>query len=303
MFNPEIYNIIFIKEPKNVLNEVKHIISTIDPELDYSIVEEAFTDTVKLFRGEYSGYRACNTRYHDLDHTIAVFLATGRLIHGVFLTGRSFSKRNIVLGLIAALFHDAGFIQTEDDTTGTGAKYTIGHEERSIEFAKNYLKDKGYKKDDINDCANIILCTILEISPSDIQFRNNGVELLGKIVGTADILAQIADRIYLEKLLYLYEEFEEARIPGFDSEIELLKKTETFYKGLSKKRMDEELGGIASVMRIHFKNRLGIDKDLYQEYINKNIEYLKSILEIHEDEYRQMLRRGGIVRSLKEYNK
>lgn len=302
MFDSETRNIIFIEGPKNILNEVKHILSTIDPELDYSIVEETFTDTVKIFNGEYPGYQACNTKYHDLAHTIAVFLATARLIHGVFLTGKSINKRTIVLGLISALFHDTGFIQTEDDTEGTGAKYTIGHEERSIEFTKNYLTDKGYKKDDINDCSHIILCTILKISPGDVQFRTNETELLGKIVGTADLLAQISDRIYLEKLLYLYEEFEEAGIPGFDSELELLKRTETFYEDLSKKRMDEELGGVSTLMRIHFKNRWGIDKDLYQVYINKNIEYLKSVLEIHEDSYRQMLRRGGIVKRFQEYN-
>ncbi len=296
----EIQNIIFLKRRDTIIEEVEKIISLIDSDIDYAPLEEIFTDTVKLYNGEYPGYQACNTRYHDLDHTVMVFLATARLIHSLYLTGKSFKKNNIVLTLIGALLHDAGFIQTEDDKEGTGAKYTIGHETRSNQFVRRYFLTKGYREDDIIDCTHIIQCTILALSPKDIPFRTREIELLGKIVGTTDLLAQIADRIYLEKLLYLYEEFEEANVPGFDSELELLKKTENFYKVISKKRMEEDLGGVASFMHLHFKNRWGIDRDLYQEYIDKNIEYLRSVLEKYENNYRQMLKRGGITKSLQK---
>ena len=63
---------------------------------------------------------------------------------------------------------------------------------------RHYFLDKGYKEDDIIDCAHIIQCTILALSPKDITFRTKEIEILGKIVGTTDLLAQIADRIYLE---------------------------------------------------------------------------------------------------------
>ena len=146
----------------------------------------------------------------------------------------------------------------------------------------------------------MVECTILMLSPKEIHFRNDDVDLLGKIVGTADLVAQIADRIYLEKLLYLYQEFEEARVPGFDSELVLLKKTEAFYRDISKKRIDEDLDGVASLMHLHFKERWGIDKDLYEEYIQKNVDYLRTVLQKHEDNYRNMLKRGGIVQNLKK---
>jgi hypothetical protein len=85
-----------------------------------------------LFNGKYPGYSECNTKYHNLEHTISVALATARLVHGSHLEGHEFSPKNILLALVASLFHDAGLIQAEGDINGSGAKYTIGHEERRI---------------------------------------------------------------------------------------------------------------------------------------------------------------------------
>lgn len=284
-------DILFLKSPDTILAEVKHICRMLYPDCDLHDLETVYHDNLKLFQGEYGGFQACNTKYHDLDHTLAVFLASARLMHGVYLSGDFFSERNMVIGLIGALFHDAGFIQTEDDTRGTGAKYTVGHEQRSIRFISVYLPTRGFNKESVRDCGQIIACTILNTALEDIEFSSREVELMGKVVGTADLLAQMADRNYLEKLLYLYSEFEEAKMPGFDSELELLKKTEFFYKNQSKKRIEGTLGNIAPFVRLHFSERHTIDKDLYQDYIDKNIEYLKQILNNCEDNYRQMLRR------------
>ncbi|MBN2322376.1 MAG: HD domain-containing protein [Spirochaetes bacterium] len=291
-------NLIFIRKPQDVENEAEHILTLINPEFDFSAVRSAFCDTRNLFIGKYSGYHACNTRYHDLDHTVMVFLASARLVHAVSIQGRDFKEIDVVLCLIASLFHDAGFIQRISDREGTGAKYSIGHEMRSVEFMKENLEEKGYRGDLITDCANMILCTTLSVSPKEIDFRNEDIETLGKIVGTADLVAQIADRLYLEKLLYLYEEFEEAHVPGFDSEQDLLRKTEVFYRDISRRRINEDLGGLGGLMRLHFKSRWGIDRDLYEEYIRKNIDYLKVVLEQREQDYRMMLKRGGVVESL-----
>jgi hypothetical protein len=291
-------NLLFIRKPNDIAEEVKYVCSMINREYNFTPIEQAFNDTLKLFRGRYEGFKACNTRYHDLDHSVMVFLATARLVHALVISGRSFKDKDIDLCLIASLLHDAGFIQSRRDVKGTGAKYSIGHEKRSVEFLHSYLAQYRYTEDEITDCSHMVECTILMLSPKEIPFRNDDIELLGKIVGTADLVAQIADRIYLEKLLYLYQEFEEAHVPGFDSELELLKKTEAFYRDISRKRIDEELGGVASLMHLHFKERWGIDKDLYEEYIQKNICYLRKVLQKHQENYRNMLKRGGIVQSL-----
>ena len=116
-------------------------------------------------------------------------------------------------------------------------------------------------------------------------------------MGTADLLAQMADRQYLEKLLLLYEEFEEAGLPGYGSEIELLKKTEGFYESVVRKRFSQELGDMAELMTTHFSARWGLKQDFYAQSISANLEYLAQIMNNCRENpvcYLKTLRRGGI---------
>jgi len=299
--NTKLYDLLDVGNPQEVYNEIKYIISLMTDDYDYDHFEILFADTVRLFNGEYPGYQASKTKYHDLEHTNSVILATARLMHGCFLEGEVLTSRTILLGLTASLFHDVGLIQTENDMNGTGAKYTIGHEERSIEFMKKYLSSKDFSSQDTEDCAHLIQATILSHPVEEIPFRSKEIETLGKIVGSADLLAQIADRNYLEKLLMLFKEFEEANIPGFSSELELLQKTEDFYTFVAKKRLHEEFGDISASMVSHFKQRWNINRDLYEESISSNIEYLKSVVDECKDEfecYLDKLRRLDISKKI-----
>jgi hypothetical protein len=206
-----------------------------------------------------------------------------------------------LLGIIAALFHDVGLIQEEGDTNGSGAKYTIGHEERSIEFMKVYLSKKKLPSEDITDCSHFIMSTILALPPKEIPFRSEETETVGHVVGSADLLAQMADRLYLEKLLLLFEEFEEARLPGFDTELTLLKKTEDFYRSVAIKRLDEDLGGVYKTMADHFQSRWDMNRDPYEEAIQNNLKYLGSLIDQCRDSYTcylEGLRRGGITKEI-----
>ena len=78
-------DIIIIRKPQDVANEVKYILSLVNPAFEFSQIKFVFDDTRKLFSGRYRGYRGCNTRYHDLDHTMMVFLAAVRLVHSLSL--------------------------------------------------------------------------------------------------------------------------------------------------------------------------------------------------------------------------
>ncbi len=299
--NTKLDRLLFINEPEKVFNEIDHIVSQLTEDFDFGFLEKVYTDTEMLFNGKYPGYRECNTKYHTLEHTISVALATVRLVHGNYLEGYEFSSKNILLTMIAALFHDAGLIQAKEDINGSGAKYTIGHEERSIVFMKQYLSKERFSAQDLDNCSHFIMCTILNVSPELIPFDSKEIETLGKIVGSADLLAQMADRYYLERLLLLYKEFEEARLPGFDSALMLLQKTEEFYEFVAKRRLSKELGGVSEFMRNHFRDRWGIDRDLYDESIFKNIHYLKSLIVLCEDSfacYLENLRRGGISKEI-----
>jgi len=286
--------------PQDVIKEIQYIYSLIAPSQPDSIFDSIYADIVKLFHGQYPGFRASNTKYHDLEHTNLVVLAVTRLMHGCFLQEHAFISENLFLGFAAALFHDVGLIQAASERDGSGAVFTLGHEERSIDFMRRYLTSKSFSAQTVEDCAALIRCTILDAQIKDIPFRNKEIEMLGKIVGSADLLGQMADRCYLEKLLLLYKEFEEAKLPGFDSELDLLQKTEAFYKSVAQKKLANDFSGIAASMRLHFKHRWNEDRDLYSEAIENNIDYLKGLILSCRDNYTcylKNLRRGGIVRA------
>jgi hypothetical protein len=217
-----------------------------------------------------------------------------RLIHGATTTGVKITERGTSLALISALMHDTGYIQTTDDQTGTGGKYTLSHVDLSIDFMSRYFNNKDYSREDFIFCRNIVSCTGLDVGLGRIQFTNSENELLGKMLGTADLQGQMADRAYLEKLIYLYHEFCEGGVAGYDSELDLLKKTPDFYQ-MTLKRFEERLGGVWRYMRHHFKSRWGLDEDPYKTTIEEHITYLKHTLRYHLDNYNEHLRRGCLL--------
>ena len=293
----KLYDLVNAKDPKALLPEVEYIVSLICPAFNFRALEQAFSDTVRLFNGHYPGYRESNTKYHDLRHTMDVFLASARLLHGAFVEGVEFSSRTVELVLLGALFHDVGLIQTRDDVEGTGAKHTIGHEQRSVLFMEEYFKrHRAGNKDDIRDCSHMILCTTLRTQIKDIPFQSPEIELGGKILATADLLGQMADRDYLEKLLLLYEEFQEAGLP-YDSMYDLLEKTPDFFD-MALNRFATVLDGVSEYMGAHFRSRWNLDRDLYKESVLRNLEYLRRVLKMGYDDYMKRLRRGGITKML-----
>jgi len=287
-------DIVQMDSPEAVLNEVQRILRLISPQFNIASITSAFSLTVNLFNGDYPGYRACNTEYHDLQHTINAFLAMARLIHGAVLEGETLTERHIVLGLIAALFHDAGYIQEKDDTDGTGSKYTAIHVQRSMNFIERHGGELGLSDEEITEGRRMMLCTDLAVDISAIPFPSTKVELLGKMLGAADLIAQMADRAYLEKLLFLYHEFREAKTGDYESEVDLLRKTVAFNDFMAQ-RLETMLDAIDRFMNAHIASRWGIHVNLYHEAIENQKNYLRQILEMQDSDPRDHLRRGGVV--------
>ena len=285
-----------MESPQDVFDEVKKIVLMIFPRFDFESVGLAFSDVLRLFQGLYPGYRACDTAYHDLKHTTDTFLAMARIIHGAGITDRRFSERGVALGLISALFHDSGYISTLDEE-GPGARYTLVHIKRSIAFMDNYFEEKNFSREDFRFCRAILNCTGLEVRIDEIQFASQENEILGKMLGTADLLGQMADRTYLEKLPFLYDEFKIANIKGLRSELDFFRNTPGFFD-MTKDRFHNELGGVNRYMRHHFRARWGIDRGLYMSAIENSIAYLKQILEHHPDDYGKHLRRAGVIQNM-----
>jgi hypothetical protein len=127
-----------------------------------------------------------------------------------------------------------------------------------------------------------------------IQFPSQENEILGKMLGTADLLGQMADRTYLEKLPFLYEEFKIAEIEGLGSEADFFKSTPRFFE-MTLFRFQNELSGVNRYMRPHFRVRWGIDEDLYMTAIQRSMDYLETILEYDPQNCRKHLRRAGAI--------
>lgn len=281
--------------PDEVWPKAAEIIRRINPAYDFSVACATFDDVVGLFNGKYPGYRPIRTLYHDLHHTMDIFLCAVRLMHGVHLSGIRLSDDEMTAIMVAALMHDIGYAQQEGDETGTGAQYTQSHVGRGIELMQRYAVDRRLPPELAKRLKFIILCTDPALTISEICFPDERTRLLGKIVGTADLTGQMADRTYLEKLLFLYLEFEEAHFGSFQNIRDLLCKTRKFYED-TRQKLDGDLGGVYTMLAFHFKERFGVENNYYLESIEKNIAYLDKVTSLNEIKYLSMLKRGGIVK-------
>jgi len=295
----KVQDLVNMNDYQAVYKEVVHILGMISKGIDISLFDKAFIDVQALFKGEYPGYQGCNTEYHDFGHTLDATMAMIRLVHGAVLSGLQFSDHSILLAMISTLFHDAGYIQDETDTEGTGAKYTACHVERSVDFIKVYYKKIDLTDLDFQKSATMIRCTGLDVNLSKLVFSSFEVEILGKLLGTADLLGQMADRNYIEKLLFLYHEFKEGNIPGFESEYDLLIKTLIFYD-VTQERFAKVLNHYDKLVINHFQERYNITEDLYDKAIQAHVGYIKNIIKEYSGNYRQYLKRGNLVEKLEK---
>lgn len=278
-------------KPEAVINEVQTIFFQNYKLESFEKIENAFNHICSLFAGDFKGYKACNTEYHDLKHTMDAFLATARLIDGKNISIGIYSEDKAVNLLLAALLHDTGYIQEDADTEGTGAKYTAVHVKRSIEFTEKNADILQLSENRISEISSFIACTGMK---SDyISTLTGDARLGGCILGTADLIGQMSDRAYLEKLLFLYYEFIEAGMEGFDTTFDILRKTLSFYES-TMDRLDYTLMKSYSFAQQHFKTRLGIDENLYMTAIDKQMDYLKTIINDENTNFRNKLKRLNV---------
>jgi hypothetical protein len=204
------------------------------------VIDDAFGWAKAAFAGQYADYQPNDAKYHDLEHTLQGTLCLARLLRGYKEAGAepALTQRSFELGIIAILLHDTGYLKKRDDTTGTGAKYTLTHVTRSAEFAANLLMEKGFNPQEIKCIQNMIRCTGVNANLSAIPFQCDLERVAGFALGTADLLGQMAAEDYIDKLGILYQEFEESnrynnRPPGpgvFTSLDDLRRKTPLFWE-------------------------------------------------------------------------
>ena len=197
--------------PDKVWAKTVDIIRQINPAFNFELPRAAFLDVISLFRGEFPGYCAIKTPYHDLRHTMDVFLCSVRLMHGTHLSGTKLKDQEITLIMLATLMHDIGYAQFQHENSGTGAQFTLTHVGRGINFMKSYLAEHDFPAEFAVPLECLMSSTNPGIAFEEITFPDQRTRLLAQIVGSADIVGQMSDRTYLEKLLFLFLEFREAK--------------------------------------------------------------------------------------------
>jgi len=251
--------------------------------------ERAFTDAGRMYAGEHRDYQPCDTEYHDIQHVLDVTLAMARLMDGYQRAGRSagpaLTKELYLSGVLAALFHDFGYLRRRTDHKHRkGAEYTLTHVSRSAEFLRGYARELGVDERLAQATATLVHFTGYERAVESIRLKDEVLRKLGFMLGTADIIAQMSDRCYLEKCLgRLYPEFVLGRIPGFSSAADLVLKTPRFYEGACR-RLDDKLGRSYEYAARHFGG-----PNLYLDEMRKNAGYAGSFA--NPDELPQRLRR------------
>jgi hypothetical protein len=244
-------------------------------------LERAFTEVELMYTGRYPDYGPCETEYHDIQHVLDVTLAMARLMHGYEASrgeDEPLGPSLFVAGALGALFHDFGYLRRHNDRRHRyGAEYTITHVSRSAAFLRHYMRKLGFSDDLARLAATLQHFTGYERKAQAIRVGRGLPRLVGQMLGTADIIAQMADRCYLEKCRdRLYPEFvlgalggpkNGPRLPVFASGDELVSKTPSFYEAATR-RLNEDLG-----RRYEFAARYFDGENPYLDGIRKNVSH------------------------------
>ena len=290
----DVTNRINVESVDEVRDAVLKVYAARYPGEDLAPLRRAFEDMKALFEGRYPGYLACDTLYHDLRHTLDMTLATARLIDGhdrVCAPADRLGPRRAMFGVMVALLHDSGYIRRASEANvENGAVFTKVHVSRSAEFLRGYLPTIGLAQE-ANTAAQLTHFTGYELDLDLIGLKDAKDHLLGCIIGTSDLISQMADRRYIEKCRdFLYREFvwggiaREARPDGrevvrFASPTDLVIKTPGFYQYLARPRIEKRLGGVDRFAEAHLDG-----PNLYQQEIARNMEYLRETIERGEFE-------------------
>ena len=289
----DVTNTVQVSNPASVRNAVHELFSEAFPGMSSDKLWLAFYDFERLFTGRYPGYNGCDTTYHDMQHSLDMTLAVARLIVGyersVEPADRLGASR-AQMAVVTALFHDAGYIRHEvrDKNFTNGAQFTLYHVSRSADFLRRYLPELGMSAD-VGVSSMIVHFTGYELDLDEIELDDPRDIICGHLIGTADLIAQMADRCYLEKCRdRLYNEFvvggvavENAK-PGeymvrYKSGKDLLKKTPAFYQQVTRERLNDKFNRAYRYAEVLYGGQ-----NPYIDAIRTNITHLVRVLQTND---------------------
>jgi putative methionine-R-sulfoxide reductase with GAF domain/HD superfamily phosphodiesterase len=263
-----------------IIKETIHNIKTIFNQDYGSIpprVSSVLDDVTNLYNGEWAEYQSCQVEYHTLQHALDVALATARIISGYHIahSDKKIPIDTFIAGITAALLHDAGYLKDKNDNNGSGGKFSFTHVERSKLLAERYLSGLHWDSAQIHYVVAIIQMSDFTVDPEIPEFETPYQDIVAKAVATADLIAQIADVNYIERLHFLYDEFAEAY--SFEGEKKLQKRSIKVYESF-----DELQNETASFYKNFILPRLNIfdrvDKNLGVFFQNGRNPYSENII-------------------------
>lgn len=244
------------RDPWSVEAEVQRAYNEMFPQAPVDFIPSIFRRAVSWFGGNYRDYLPIDAHYHDLEHTLQGITCMARLLRRRQALGLQpqMTQRMFELGMLAMLMHDTGYLKKRGDVDGTGAKYTLVHVDRSIEFAGEFLAGMNFPAPEVQAVQNMIRCTGVNVKLDSIQFQNETEKVAGFALGTADLLGQMAAEDYVDKLPVLYSEFAEAarysrdgkmKAGGFFTSAEdLMQKTPLFWENYVRQKISREFLGL-----------------------------------------------------------
>ncbi len=284
----DVSNSVDVTDHRSVRDAVGEIVEGMHPEYDFGALARLFEDFNALYEGRFPGFHGCDIHYHNQQHVLDVTLAMARLMDGSRRSGEgqpALSPESVLAGVAAALFHDSGYIRRIRDTRHkNGAAYTHIHVSRSARFMQEYFPTVGLESL-VGVCSRIVHFTSYLLDPADIAVESEEERHLGELLGSADLIAQMADADYLEKLrTHLYAEFEAGGMAGegafrthtgtiYRSPEHLMELTPSFIRSSIESRLDGFFGGAHRLVAAHFGGR-----NLYLEAIHGNCDRLEALL-------------------------
>ena len=275
----DVTDTVCVADPRAVEAAVLAILRRMDPSANLAPVKAGFRLFTQLFTGRLPGYLGCDTPYHDARHSLDGALAFARLISahdGAVAPAQRLGVDRAVLGVVIALFHDAGYVRHMSDTADNGAVYTLTHVTRGAAFLREHLPLLGLGPQ-AELAAKLIHFTGFEIPLDRLEVPTEADRVLGHMLGTADLMSQTADRCYLEKCRdFLFPEFVACGLAGpaapgstacdHPDAMALLATTEPFNETMRRTRLDGEFGSVHRYFADGFGGR-----NRYREAIDDNL--------------------------------
>jgi hypothetical protein len=284
----DVSNTVQVSSTAAVCHAVRELFAAGWPGESFDRVAIAFDEFERLFSGRMPGYHGVDTIYHDRQHSLDMTLAVARMLVGYEASVEGplrIGAERAIMSLVTSLFHDAGYIREFDDVGHrNGAEFTLYHVTRSARFLARFLPTIGMESW-VPISTRIVHFTGYEIKLSQIQLADSRDRKCGQLLGTADLIAQMADRCYLEKCRdRLYPEFVLggiAAVPGsngalqvrYSSGLDLLRQTPSFVRETRTRRLDGEFERAYRYVEPLFGGG-----NPYLQAIDRNLEFLQCIL-------------------------